>query len=520
MVAGYRRAVNRRFSGVWDGSGVEKEPGSEVDGSDCRRSSLSARKEPVSGEDDDGGVSSAVFGAQDGRLRDNPCFNHLSPGDEVLRSELRPVTTCNACRPATINRERGESSEGTGTKSQEKNQEKNQENQPAAFAPQLQQKTSSGGGGKGPIFSWLFPRGTKKKQPKAAAANCEASPSFAADGSEEAASSHVSGGATNMETLRKELQQANEGREAALAEVAEMRSSLGELQQRLLSLEKYCDELRKALQQAAMQGKPEPPLPPKRAAALPPPAPAPANMAVTQDALSEGFVQMASETRASVKQFCKALVGQIDGGDERLMEKLNQLLQPHNLTTASKYSKGVLYHMEAVVNHCLHQDFENTVFQPNGAAKQLDPQHDRRAKLQSFGALRHLSWSEVLRKGTKYYSEEFSRYCDQKMGSILATLDWSRPWPEQLLQSFFVAAKCVWLLHLLAFSFAPPVGILRVEENRSFDPLYMEDVLPERQRSRAPARVKVMITPGFYVDDKVLRCRVLCRYKSSSTLVS
>jgi hypothetical protein len=124
-----------------------------------------------------------------------------------------------------------------------------------------------------------------------------------------------------------------------------------------------------------------------------------------------------------------------------------------------------------------------------------------------------LSWNEVLRKGTKYYSEEFSKFCDQKMSCITTTLNWTRPWPEQLLQAFFVAAKCMWLLHLLAFSFNQPLGVLRVEENRTFDHRYMEDMSP---RSQGPSKVKIMVNPGFYVKDRVLRCKVLCRYKSTA----
>jgi hypothetical protein len=170
--------------------------------------------------------------------------------------------------------------------------------------------------------------------------------------------------------------------------------------------------------------------------------------------------------------------------------------------------------LEAVINQSLYQDFENSVFQKNGPPKNLDPNQDRQAQFSSFVALRNLSWSEVLRKGTKYYSEEFSKFCDQKMSSIITTMNWTRPWPEQLLQAFFVAAKCIWLLHLLAFSFNPPLGILRVEENRSFDSHFMEDMFTDRQRSLGPSRVKIMVMPGFYVQDRVLRCKVLCRHKS------
>jgi hypothetical protein len=92
---------------------------------------------------------------------------------------------------------------------------------------------------------------------------------------------------------------------------------------------------------------------------------------------------------------------------------------------------------------------------------------------------------------------------------VVAALGWSWPWPEQLLQCFFVATKCVWLLHLLAFSFGPPLPILRVEEGRAFDQMYMEDILPDKRQVQDSLTVKTMVMPGFYVQDRVLKCRVL-----------
>ncbi|KAF0928038.1 hypothetical protein E2562_037369 [Oryza meyeriana var. granulata] len=225
----------------------------------------------------------------------------------------------------------------------------------------------------------------------------------------------------------------------------------------------------------------------------------------------EGFLQIASEARLSVKQFCKALIQQVEEPDNGLADKLNLLLQPYQLMITDKHcSKLVLYHLEALMNQAMYQDFENCTFQKNGSPRCLDPKQDSQESFASFVALRNLSWNEVLRKGTKYYSEDFSRFCDQKMSCIVSTLkNWSRPWPEQLLQCFFVAAKCVWLLHLLAFSFTPALTIMRVEESRVFDQMYMEDILPDKHQLHNPCQVKIMVMPGFYVQDRVLKCRVL-----------
>ncbi|MFS7916059.1 putative rasGAP protein [Helianthus anomalus] len=351
----------------------------------------------------------------------------------------------------------------------------------------------------GVSLSWLF-RGINKKKHK----NVESSPNRLVESDE---ASFRDSGTKVIEALRKELTEANERRDQALTEVSEMKSSVSELQEKLEYLENYCEELKKALDQAMLQAKDSDD--PRAMNRTKPVDLSNESVSVNNEAMVEGFMQMVSEGRSSVKHFCKTLVAQIDEGDTGLLENVNAVLQTHKLSINSKISKVALCHLEAVINQSLYQDFENCVFQKNGSPRLLDPQQERQAQFSSFCALRNLSWNEVLRKGTKYYSEEFSRFCDQKMSIIVTSLNWTRPWPEPLLQTFFVAAKCIWLLHLLAFSFSPALGILRVEDNRSFDGAFMEDVFVDRQRAQNPTRVKVMVMPGFYMQDRVLRCKVL-----------
>ncbi|KAF5447843.1 hypothetical protein F2P56_033363 [Juglans regia] len=451
-------------------------------------------------------VESHICPAEDNKSATGSCANHItvlqtSPVNEYFKlsrrnslAEFKSVSSCNRCRPATITTE-------------SENVTRNGKNSNIVVPltdshSSIQSQPKNRG-----VISWLFPRLKKKHKNEYSPNRTE---------SEEVSQIYKELGIMSTETLKKELVEANENRDAALMEVAEMKSSLGELKQKLEYLETYCEELKKALRQA-MQAK-DSQVPenfgafPKRGKSLD--GNGENSIPVSEEVMVEGFLQIVSEARLSVKQFCKTLVVQIEETDNTLMDNLNLLLQPYKLSLNSKYSKAVLYHLEAFINQSLYQDFENCVFQKNGSPKLLDPQQDRQAQFSSFVALRNLSWNEVLRKGTKYYSEEFSKFCDQKMSCIISTLNWTRPWPEQLLQAFFVAAKCVWLLHLLAFSFNPPLVILRVEENRSFEPQYMEDMFMERQRSHGPSRVKVMVMPGFYVQDRVLRCKVLCRYKS------
>lgn len=408
--------------------------------------------------------------------------------------DFKTVSSCNRCRPATITSE-----SETGARNRRTSN---------IVVPLTDSHSSINSQPKNRgVISWLFPRLKKKHKHENSPNRTE---------SEEVSQVLRNSGIMSIEALRKELIEAHENRDAALMEVSEMKSSLGELRQKLECLETYCEQLKRALKQATQTKNSQVPENignfPKRGKSVE--GNAEDLMPVSEEVMVEGFLQIVSEARLSVKQFCKTLVSQIEENDNILVDNLNLLLQPYKLSLNSKYSKAVLYHLEAIINQSLYQDFENCVFQKNGSPKILDPHQDRQAQFTSFVALRNLSWNEVLMKGTKYYSEEFSKFCDQKMSHIITTLNWTRPWSEQLLQAFFVAAKCIWLLHLLAFSFNPPLGILRVEENRNFDSRYMEDMFVERQRSNDPSRVKIMVMPGFYVQDQVLRCKVLCRYKS------
>uniref|UniRef100_A0A453RJF3 IRK-interacting protein n=2 Tax=Aegilops tauschii subsp. strangulata TaxID=200361 RepID=A0A453RJF3_AEGTS len=406
-------------------------------------------------------------------------------------AESKATTTCNTCKPATISR--GPEADANALKNL--SSVVPQSNHHPSVGSRTRQKGTN-------VLSWLLPKSKRKTK-------SDMSPSTAE--CENMSQLLKEWGVFSLESLKKELAEANEHRDAALQEVGEMRSSLGELTSKLLSLEAYSSELKKALKKATST-KNNVQSHSKRSArsvgvsrddSLP----------VSQEVMVEGFLQIVSEARLSIKQFCKVLLQQVEDADNGLADKLSLLLQPYQLTLADKHSKVILYHLEALMNQAMYQDFENCTFQKNGPPRCLDPKQDLQENFASFVALRNLSWNEVLKKGTKYYCEDFSRFCDQKMSCIVSTLSWSWPWAEQLLQCFFVAAKCIWLLHLLAFSFSPPLMVLRVEENRAFDPMYMEEIQVERQRSQQnPSRVKIMAMPGFYVQDRVLKCRVICRY--------
>uniref|UniRef100_A0A1D1XKP1 30S ribosomal protein S7 n=1 Tax=Anthurium amnicola TaxID=1678845 RepID=A0A1D1XKP1_9ARAE len=424
-------------------------------------------------------------------------LEQTSPGTDTIKStrrsgseEYKVVTICNKCKPATISRV----TDNGRYKSPITAVHTSNTHQSSLQLPQSNRRA---------VWPWLFPLKRKAKSGiSVKTIESEAKPQM---------------GICSLETLKKELIDAFKNRDAAMSEVGEMTSSLKELKEKLTHLEAYCEELKKALKQT-MRGKDaqfvEKRHLRRRTKSID--SSIDGLIPVGHEVMLEGFLQMVSEARLSVKELCKTLISHAEEFDIDLLEKLNKLIQPNNLTMDSRcrYPKALLYHLEALISQTLYQDFENCVFLMNGSQKILDPMRDCLENFSAFVTLRSLSWKEALTMDSQYYSMDLSNFCYQKMSSLVSVLDWSRPWPDQLRQSFFVAAKCIWLLHLLAFSFTPPLAILRVGENRKFDPLYMEDILSDRQGAQAPADVKIMVMPGFYVQDRVVRCKVLCSYRS------
>ncbi|CAI0427049.1 unnamed protein product [Linum tenue] len=212
------------------------------------------------------------------------------------------------------------------------------------------------------MMSWLFPK-LRTKPTKNVATT-----SPVRTESEEVSQAFVELGLLSIENLRRELRESNETRDATLTEVAETRASLGPLRQKIEHLEGYCEELKKALKSATRSK--------GRAKSIDGYSQNnnsnhhPSILPVTDEAMVEGFLQMVAESRLSVKQFCKALISQIeDAADSPLIETL--------LFVHSNHSKTILHHLESIINDTMHQDFENSAFHNNGAPKHLDPQQDR-----------------------------------------------------------------------------------------------------------------------------------------------
>ncbi|KAE8728046.1 STEROL-4ALPHA-METHYL OXIDASE 1-1 family protein [Hibiscus syriacus] len=307
--------------------------------------------------------------------------------------------------------------------------------------------------------------------------------------------------------LSHKLIQATRKRDEALLEASRLKYSMAELEKKLNKLEVYCHNLKSGLDECNSNS--------------------PYRIGKTHNVHQDGviganekviqqFLVSVSEARSSIRLLSRSLTMQLRHMGTKVYERISVLLQPHDTKIShSKNPKGLILYLEALLNKAFFEDFESIGFQKSAVNQILNPIDCCEANYASFSNLQGLTWEEVLNKGTRYFSEEFSKFCDRKMNEIVAMLGWNRAWPEPLLQAFFGASKSVWLVHLLANSLHPGLPIFRVDKGVSFDSVYMEDMDGERARKLVPSIVRIMITPGFYVYGNVVKSKVICRYSNN-----
>lgn len=311
--------------------------------------------------------------------------------------------------------------------------------------------------------------------------------------------------------LSHKLIQVTKKRDEAILESSRLKHSMAELEKKLNKLETYCHSLRSGLEVCTNKSQ----------------------QSIDQidngqvkhrpikvgdhDKVIEHFLVSVSESRQSVRYLSRSLTLQLRQIGGKVYDRIAILLQPHDIKISlSRNPRGLLVYLEALLNKAFFEDFESSGFQKGGSNQVLNPIQRCEANFNSFTRLKELSWDEVLIKGTKQFSEDFSKFCDRKMSEIVAMLGWTQAWPEPLLQSFFAASKSVWLVHLLANSVHPSLPIFRVDKMIRFDSVYMEDMGGDKARKLVPNIVRIMVEPGFYVYGNVVKCKVLCRYQNNN----
>ncbi|XP_011081115.1 IRK-interacting protein [Sesamum indicum] len=314
--------------------------------------------------------------------------------------------------------------------------------------------------------------------------------------------------------LSNKLIQATRKRDEAILEASKLKYSMAELEKKLNKLEIYCHSLKSGLE-VCSSGNNNPQYQKQHK------SPSRVNYQPIkvgdQEKVIDHFLVLVSEARSSVRILSRALALQLRQMGTKVYDRIALLLQPYEIKiSCSRNPRGLLVYLEALLNRALFEDFESIGFQKSAPKSILNPIDHCEANFAMFSRLQGLTWEEVLNKGTKHFSEDFSKFCDRKMSEIVAMLGWNRAWPEPLLQAFFGASKAVWLVHLLANSVHPGLPIFRVDKGVGFDPVYMEDMGGDKARKLVPSMVRIMVTPGFYVYDNVVKCKVLCRYYNNN----
>lgn len=289
--------------------------------------------------------------------------------------------------------------------------------------------------------------------------------------------------------LSRKLVHATRKRDEALHESSRLKHSLAELERKLGRLESHCHDLQASLDRRSSPN------------AVQTASPFPV----------ETFLRAVSDARAAVRHLSRSLAALLRP------DRIAALIQPHDARVAGQWRRtpgGPLFCMEALLNRVFYAGFEEA--EPN---ERVDPAARCEANRAAYEAVRGLGWDEVLSKGTRFYSEGLSRFCDRKMSELVGMLGWAKAWPEALLKAFFGAAKGAWVVRLLSRSVHPAVPVLRVDRGARFDPRFMEDVAADRVIRLEPVSVRMMVAPGFHVygsDFGVVKCKVLCSYSNGS----
>lgn len=219
------------------------------------------------------------------------------------------------------------------------------------------------------------------------------------------------------------------------------------------------------------------------------------------------FVMAVKDARKAVRVLTRAISGRIRPGRIATMMKLPIL-----------NTGDLLVYTESLLNRIFYNGFSVDGFAEDSGI--LDPVCRAELNRKRYEVVRDLTWEQVLVTGTKHYSKELSKFCDEKMSEIVTQFGGIKEWPELLLAAFFAAAKGVWVVKLLAGCAYPPVVTeMRVERGVAYDSKYMEDVTGGSHGVKVtPVSVKVVVAPGFYLwrgGCGVVKCKVECEYSES-----
>ncbi|KAJ7514793.1 hypothetical protein O6H91_23G059400 [Diphasiastrum complanatum] len=212
----------------------------------------------------------------------------------------------------------------------------------------------------------------------------------------------------------------------------------------------------------------------------------------------------------SIRFFCKVFMKQMEISGYSIWRALAEL-EPRTTFLRKEHTAFAL---ESRINKALFHSFENDSFDETGLTQILDPCNRSIVRMEQFKRMKLMDVGEAVNPNHSAFDPDFFKFCESKTREMWALFPWSIIFKSSeeravFTASFLDAAKGVWLLHRLAFSMNPEIGIIRVGRCMELNPTFVEAVvdLPAICNKCQASRVEFMIMPGFR-SLKPMKCQV------------
>ncbi|KAH8956291.1 hypothetical protein BDL97_07G032300 [Sphagnum fallax] len=216
--------------------------------------------------------------------------------------------------------------------------------------------------------------------------------------------------------------------------------------------------------------------------------------------------------RVAVRYFCKLFMKQMEISGYSVWRTL-QALDPDATFAKQEHTA---YALESNLNKAMYHCFENDSFDDLGLTLIIDPSKRCKARFEEFQRMRLVDATDAANLKHQDFEPRFLAFCERKMREMWFLFPWNIVFKHSderklFTGAFLDAAKCIWLLHCLAFSFHPAANILRVGKGMPINPRHIETIVPLAipcEKCGNVAKVQFMTVPGFQLNQSVIRCQV------------
>ncbi|CAM6059579.1 unnamed protein product [Sphagnum tenellum] len=216
--------------------------------------------------------------------------------------------------------------------------------------------------------------------------------------------------------------------------------------------------------------------------------------------------------RVAVRYFCKLFMKQMEISGYSVWRTL-QALDPDATFAKQEHTA---YALESNLNKAMYHCFENDSFDDLGLTLIIDPSKRCKARFEEFQRMRLVDATDAANLKHQDFEPKFLAFCERKMREMWFLFPWNIVFKHSderklFTGAFLDAAKCIWLLHCLAFSFHPAANILRVGKGMPINLRHIETIVPLAipcEKCGNVAKVQFMTVPGFQLNQSVIRCQV------------